>query len=114
MVKKLAATSPDDCAISTISLFELVAGALKSNSPNSELSKVTKLAETIFILPLDEDAATKAGAVRLQLENAGQKIGAYDTLLAGHALSVGLTFVTDNISEFKRVENLNVENWRTT
>jgi tRNA(fMet)-specific endonuclease VapC len=33
-------------------------------------------------------------------------------LIAAHALSRGLTVVTDNVSEFGRVKGLKVENWR--
>ena len=33
-------------------------------------------------------------------------------LIATHALSLGLTVVTDNTKEFKRVKGLKVENWR--
>ena len=36
-----------------------------------------------------------------------------DLLLAGHAMSTGLIFVTDNVSEFQRVPGLLIENWRT-
>jgi tRNA(fMet)-specific endonuclease VapC len=33
-------------------------------------------------------------------------------LIAAHALSRGLTVVTDNTVEFKRVKGLKIENWR--
>jgi len=33
-------------------------------------------------------------------------------LIAAHALSRGLTVVTDNAAEFRRVKGLKVENWR--
>jgi predicted nucleic acid-binding protein len=32
--------------------------------------------------------------------------------IPAHALSRGLTVVTDNTAEFKRVKGLKVENWR--
>ena len=34
-----------------------------------------------------------------------------DQLIAGHARSLGLVLVTNNISEFSRVEGLRLENW---
>lgn len=40
-------------------------------------------------------------------------IGAYDVLLAGHAIAAGLTLVTDDTGEFGRVVGLSVENWKT-
>jgi predicted nucleic acid-binding protein len=42
----------------------------------------------------------------------GIPIGPNDMLIAAHALSHGLTVVTDNTAEFKRVKGLKVENWR--
>jgi tRNA(fMet)-specific endonuclease VapC len=37
-------------------------------------------------------------------------IGAFDTLLAAHALSLGLTVVTNNTKHFSRVPGLTIEN----
>jgi len=45
------------------------------------------------------------------LEKAGTPIGPLDTMIAAHALSLGLTVVTDNEREFRRVPGLNVQNW---
>jgi tRNA(fMet)-specific endonuclease VapC len=33
-------------------------------------------------------------------------------LIAAHALSRGLTLVSDNVGELRRVKGLSVENWR--
>jgi tRNA(fMet)-specific endonuclease VapC len=38
-------------------------------------------------------------------------IGANDLFIAAHARSLGLTLVTNNTDEFKRVPNLMLENW---
>jgi tRNA(fMet)-specific endonuclease VapC len=112
--QKLISISPEDCAISAITAFELEVGALKSQNPVGEMQKVQALAEAVAVLPWECDAATRAAEVRFALEKSGMKIGAYDTLLAGHALAAGAILVTSNVGEFKRVENLEVENWRTT
>ena len=49
--------------------------------------------------------------VRAELEAAGQVCGPYDLLLAGHALALGLTLVTNNVREFSRVSGLGIEDW---
>ena len=41
----------------------------------------------------------------------GTPIGAYDLLIAAHALSLRLMLVTHNAREFRRVPRLIVENW---
>jgi tRNA(fMet)-specific endonuclease VapC len=38
-------------------------------------------------------------------------IGSNDLLIAAHARCLGLTLVTNNIREFKRVPGLKIENW---
>jgi predicted nucleic acid-binding protein len=41
------------------------------------------------------------------------RVGPLDTTIAAHALSLGLTIVTDNEREFCRVTGLKVHNWAT-
>jgi tRNA(fMet)-specific endonuclease VapC len=50
--------------------------------------------------------------VRAQLEAGGTPIGPNDMLIAAHALSRGLTVITDNTEEFGHVKGLKVDNWR--
>ena len=51
------------------------------------------------------------GRVRAHLERRGRPIGAMDTLIAAHALSLGATLVSNNVREFKRLLRLWCENW---
>ncbi len=103
--------SPEDVAISMISMAELMFGAEKSGSPARARRAVEKIAEVLRVLPLDEGAARVYGKLRAQLEKRGTPIGALDTLIAAHALSLRATLVTNNTREFARVPGLQVENW---
>ena len=89
-----------------------MSGAMKSHEPIGESAKVKRLIETLVGMAFDEVAAEHAASVRFALETRGTKIGTYDTLLAGHALALGLICVTDNTKEFSRVDGLTLENWR--
>jgi tRNA(fMet)-specific endonuclease VapC len=51
------------------------------------------------------------GDLRAELERKGTPIGALDTLIAAHALSLQATLVTNNLSEFLRVPGLQLDNW---
>jgi len=51
------------------------------------------------------------GDIRFQLEKRGKLIGPFDMLIAAHALSQDLIMVTNNDKEFRRIKNLEVENW---
>ena len=55
--------------------------------------------------------AMSEGRIRAELEARGKPIGPLDTMIAAHALSLGLTIVTSNEREFRRVPSLKVENW---
>ncbi|MEM9328318.1 MAG: PIN domain-containing protein [Bacteroidota bacterium] len=57
----------------------------------------------------EADAAAK---IRSYLHSVGQPIGAYDLLIAATAQTGGFIMVTANEREFRRIEGLEVENWR--
>jgi len=50
-------------------------------------------------------------ALRAQLELAGTPMGASDLWIAAQALTVDAILITDNLREFSRVPNLQLENW---
>ncbi|WKZ20141.1 MAG: type II toxin-antitoxin system VapC family toxin [Candidatus Jettenia sp. CY-1] len=53
------------------------------------------------------------GIIHSQLEKTGKPVGSLDTLIGAHALSVGVTLVTNNIREFKHIKSLKVMDWTT-
>jgi tRNA(fMet)-specific endonuclease VapC len=57
------------------------------------------------------DVAKAYGTIRRDLAARGEVIGNNDLWIAAHAKSLGLTLVTNNESEFRRVDDLNIENW---
>lgn len=112
VVSRLSSLSPGDCAISTITSYELATGVAKCAQPANEAAKVKLLLTTIAQVAFDANAALEAGRIRGLLESQGRMIGPYDILLAGHALSLGLILVTGNTGEFSRVPALQTENWQ--
>ena len=64
-------------------------------------------------LPFDDPAAEIYGQLRTALEKQGKLIGPYDLLIAATALAHGVTLVTHNTEEFKRVPDLTLEDWQT-
>ena len=111
-LSRIAEVSREDCAISTVTTYELLVGAEKLPNPNIEKDKISQFVRTLNELSFDPFAASHAAQVRAFLEGRGQVIGPYDILLAGHALATNLTFVTNNVGEFSRVPGLTIENWR--
>jgi tRNA(fMet)-specific endonuclease VapC len=109
VVARMAKLSPDDCAISTITSYELYTGVEKCSNPEREAAKVRTLLTTVHALPFDTPAAKEAARIRAELESRGCLIGPYDLLLAGHAIAAQLIMVTANSDEFGRVRGLKVE-----
>ncbi|MFT4287483.1 PIN domain-containing protein [Nocardioides sp.] len=97
--------------ISTITLMELAFGVLRSPRRRREQQLLTGYADLVPAEPFDERAAISAARVRAELTAAGTPIGRYDTLIAGHALALGVPLVTRNRREFERVEGLTLEVW---
>ena len=63
------------------------------------------------MLAFDNSAAEKFGAIAAALATAGEHIGQMDTLIAGHAMAVHATLVTNNQRHFSKVNGLKLENW---
>lgn len=112
VVARMQGCSPDDLRLSVIVVAELRFGADHSARRRANHARIDALIEEIEALDFDLRAAATYGRVRAQLEASGTPIGPNDMLIAAHALSLGLTVVTDNTEEFKRVKGLKVENWR--
>lgn len=111
VLARLQRLKAGDVGMSVITYLELVFGAWKSQHRESNLQRIQELERHIPVLPLDTKAGRHYGQLRTELQKKGAPIGAYDLLIAAHALSLGLTLVTNNSREFRRVPHLMVENW---
>ena len=100
-----------EIGVSTITVSELQYGVAKSKNRRLNEQRVAEFLSPLEILPYDEIAAGIYGDIRLQLEKSGEPIGPLDLLFAAQALSRDLVLITNNEKEFKRVNNLKVENW---
>jgi tRNA(fMet)-specific endonuclease VapC len=111
MVAHLGRLAPNDCAVSEVTVYELLCGAGKSQDPVRERQKVERFLSVIAELPFDRAGAEAAAHIRADLERRGTVIGPYDLLIAGQALANNLTLVTNNLGEFQRVTGVRVETW---
>ena len=98
-------------SISAVTLMELIYGAEKSASPEKNLAVVEGFAARLDVLDYNHGAAAHSGQLRAELAKTGKPNGPYDQMLAGHARSLGLILVTNNLREFDRVAGLRVEDW---
>lgn len=97
--------------ISSITLAELMHGVEKSAKPDHNLRQVEDFISRLTVMEYGNKAAAHYGDIRAVLERKGKTIGVNDLHIAGHARGEGLTLVSNNMKEFKRVEGLRLENW---
>ena len=99
-------------AISSIALHELWYGTYKSTRVDDGIWQLRMfLAGGVKVLEFDDEDARLSGKIRAELANAGELIGEYDTLIGGQCLRRGLTLVTNNSSEFRRIRGLVCVDW---
>ncbi len=96
--------------VSSITVAELFYGVKKRKNQKLEIA-VRELLYPLEKVSFDENSALIYGDIRTELERNGEIIGSYDMLIAAHAKSIAAILVTNNMSEFKRVKNLKLENW---
>jgi tRNA(fMet)-specific endonuclease VapC len=111
LLNKIIKQRIGDIGISTITLSELHYGIEKSQYKEKNLEALTGFLLPFEIVPFDDMAAQTYGSIRTALEHLGKLIGSMDMLIAAHALSLGLTLITNNTREFSRVEKLSIADW---
>lgn len=100
-----------EIAISSITYAELLLGA-KCSNPNKHLPLIHELCERLHtIYAWDAQVAASFADLQTELLNAGTPIGANDTLIAAHALSLSATLVSNNTKHFGKITQLKLVNW---
>ena len=102
LTSRAALCDEDDIVTSAVAFAEVVYGSSREKPP--ALEQLRSFVEEVPVLPFDHNAAIAYAALPFRR-------GGYDRLIAAHALSLGLTVVTDNERHFAGIPNLRVENW---
>ena len=110
VLAQILAHEDEGIALSCISAAELYFGVRKSGSARN-LRALEHFLSPLDVLDFDHEAARQYGQLRAALEKKGSVIGPHDMQIAAHALAQGMTLVTNNEREFKRVPALRIENW---
>lgn len=111
VLRRLDRVKPGAVGISSIVAHELYFGAFKSRRVEHNLETLRLLFSDLVILDFDRGDARAAGEIRAGLARKGTPIGPFDVLIAVQAKHRGATLVTNNIGEFRRVEELRLEDW---
>ena len=112
LLRWLAGISRKQQFISTITVGEIVYGAMKSARPEFHIRNLeTVLLPRVNIVSFDAKAAFFFGRLRAEQERRGAPSSHADLQIAAIALANELVLVTGNVRHFSMIEDLNVENW---
>lgn len=98
--------------ISAITYAEMRYGQVgKKASPKHKVLVDEFVRRLDAVIAWDLRAVDTTVEVMRHLNAAGTPIGPNDTAIAGHAIAIGCTLVTNNVREFSRVPGLVYEDW---
>jgi tRNA(fMet)-specific endonuclease VapC len=108
--KKIDKVLIENCFVSEITIAELKFGVENSESKEKNRKTVNDFVSKFTIIPvfnsIDVYAKEKA-----RLRKKGLPLDDFDLLIGSTAISNNLILVTRNISDFKRLEGIEIENW---
>lgn len=88
VLQKFAAYRVGDIGISSVTLAELQYGVAKNLHQAKNQAALDEFTLPLEIAPFDEATTRRYGAVRATLEKQGAPIGALDTMIGAHPLSL--------------------------
>jgi tRNA(fMet)-specific endonuclease VapC len=113
VLKRIRKIPVHEVCISVITKSELLYGVELSPKRQQDETALTSFLGYVEVLDFPDRASAHYAAIRADLKKQGTMIGANDLFIAAHARCLGLTLVTNNSREFRRVRNLAIENWAT-
>ena len=110
VLHQLESLPQGSAVMSVVSYAELRAGLEMQTANRAQDERVLALfLQRIPVLPFGESDAISFGVLRAAVRD--RRRDTMDRLIAAHALSAGLTLVTNNEADFKDYPGLKVENW---
>jgi tRNA(fMet)-specific endonuclease VapC len=108
---KILSAPPSDIAIPAIVKAELLLGAYKSRQRTENVEKVELFLEPFEIIPFIDMMTYTYADIRHKTESAGVSIGPNDLFIGSIVKFHEGTLVTNNVREFSRIEDLQIDNW---
>lgn len=101
----------ENCFISELTVFELKYGAENSENPKKSHKAVDRFIKGLSIIPI-YGIVEKYAEEKVRLRKNGTPMhDEFDLMIGVTAIKNNLTLVTDNMKDFKYLNNLNLENW---
>jgi tRNA(fMet)-specific endonuclease VapC len=111
LLRRLQKVPVSDVCVSVVTKSELLYGVEVSPRRQQDEAALNAFLNYAEVLDFPDNASSHYAQIRAQLKKSGKMIGANDLFIAAHARSLGLTLVTHNTQEFRRVHRLAIEDW---
>jgi tRNA(fMet)-specific endonuclease VapC len=111
LLRRLQKVPVSDVCVSVVTKSELLYGVEVSPRRRQDEAALNAFLNYLEVLDFPDNASSHYAQIRAQLKKQGKMIGANDLFIAAHARSLGLTLVTHNTQEFRRVTRLAIEDW---
>ena len=110
VTERFESAKAENCAISEITLAELVFGAENSENPKKNHKLIEQFLEIVTVIPI-YDSIISYGKEKARLRKSGTMISDLDLFIGCTATQNDLIMVTENIKEFERISGIKLENW---
>lgn len=110
LIEKFKEAGLNNCFISEITLAELKFGVQNSQQIDKNTETLSKFLSDLKILPIIQ-ALDIYASEKTRLRKAGPPISDFDLLIGATAVANQLTIVTNNVGEFSRIKNIDIEDW---
>ncbi len=110
LIEKFQQINIENCAISEITLAELIFGAENSPNPKKNHKIIDTFSKQVKILPIFNSISIYAKE-KVRLRKNGLMISDFDLLIGSTAVANDLIMITENLKEFERISNIELENW---
>jgi tRNA(fMet)-specific endonuclease VapC len=111
---RIEVLDPSEWCISAVTRAELRYGVARRPGATRLAELVEAFLGVARTAPWDANAADRLGALRAGLAASGAgTLGAWDEMIAAHALALDAVLVTGNTRHFQRVPGLVIEDWIT-
>jgi tRNA(fMet)-specific endonuclease VapC len=108
--QKIEKAGTENCLVSEITIAELKFGAENSRDKEKNRNTIDDFVKKFSIIPIFNSLDTYAKE-KARLRKKGLPLDDFDLLIGATAISNDFILVTRNISDFNRLEGINIENW---
>lgn len=108
----VSSRSSEPCAISVITVAELLHGVERADTEARKLSRQAFVERTIDffpVIPFDTSIARIYARLWASLASKGNAVDPHDLIIAATALSMDYTLITRNIRDFEKIAGLKIE-----